>query len=134
VFNGSNTGARFKSQPSRGGVIEDVVFRDIQLNNVRRAFEFIMDWDMRLERQTATNAKTIVRDVHLINYTGTARSGGLIQGLKDGPIRDVHWQNCNVTAQDGMNIVNAVDLDTSGLNLKVTRGKPIIMGPSTQPF
>jgi exo-poly-alpha-galacturonosidase len=129
TFNRSNTGARIKSQPSRGGVIEDLVFRDIKLINVRRAYEFLLDWNLRLERAEPTNAKTIVRDVHLINYTGTATSGGLIEGLKDGPIRDVHWQNCNVTAQTGMNIVNSVDLDTSGLNLKVARGKPIIMGP-----
>jgi polygalacturonase len=133
TFNRTSTGARIKSQPSRGGVVEDIVYRDITLNNVRWAFEVILDWDMRLERQPPTNAKTIVRDIHLINYTGTAVNGGLIEGLKDGPVRDVHWQNCNVSAQSGMHIENAVDLDTSGLTLKVAHGAPILMGPAREP-
>jgi exo-poly-alpha-galacturonosidase len=135
TFNGSNTGARIKSQPSRGGEIDDITFRDIKLVNVRSFVEFLMDWDMRLSRSRQAANLTDVHNVVLEDYTGTARAGGVIHGLPGGPIRDVKFINCNVSAGRGMNMDNADQIDTSGLNLKVEQGPMIMRGPpATQPF
>jgi len=46
IFTGSGNAARIKSQPSRGGVIEDIEFRDFQLKDVNRAFSFELAWRM----------------------------------------------------------------------------------------
>jgi exo-poly-alpha-galacturonosidase len=135
TFNGSNTGARIKSQPSRGGEIDDIVFRDIKLVNVRSFVEFLMDWDMRLSRARPAANLTDVHNVVLENYTGTARTGGVIHGLSGGPIRDVKFINCNVSAPSGLMMDHADQIDTSGLNLKVAHGPMIIFAaPATQPF
>ena len=126
TFTGSGAAARFKSQPSRGGVVEDIVYRDIKLNDPRLAFEFNLEWRMVPPIAPPAKVLTVVRNVRLINFSGTTQSGGIMHGLKDSPIRNVKFENCNFTAQRGLRIENAVDLDTSGLKIQVQEGESII--------
>jgi polygalacturonase len=133
-FTGSGTAARIKSQPSRGGVIEDIVFRDIQITDVRRAVEFELEWRMVPPIAPPAKELTVVRNVRLINYSGTARSAGVLQGLKGSPIQDVKFENCKVTAQSGLVLENVKDPDLAGLELKVAEGEPILHGvPAARP-
>lgn len=125
-FTGTSQPARFKSQPSRGGVIEDIVYRDIQMDNTRQAVEFDMAWRMVPPIATPAKVLTVVRNVQFINFSGTAQSGGAIHGLKDSPIQNVKFENCKFTAQRGLDIQNVNDLDVSGLDLKVAQGEPVI--------
>jgi polygalacturonase len=125
-FTGSGTAARIKSQPSRGGVVEDIVFRDIQLTDVSRAFSFELEWRMVPPIAPPAKVLTVVRNVRLINFSGTARAGGVIQGLKGSPIQDVKFENCKVTAQSGLILENEKIPDLAGLELKVAEGEPII--------
>ena len=77
---------------------------------------------------------TVVRNVRLINYSGTARSAGVLQGLKGSPIQDVKFENCKVTAQSGLVLENVKDPDLGGLELKVAEGEPILHGaPAARP-
>ena len=130
-FTGSSTVARIKSQPSRGGVVEDIVYRDIQVENVSRAIELDLQW--RMVPPIAPRAKelTVIRNVRLINFTGTAQSVGLIRGFRDAPIQDVAFDHCQVTAQRGLAVANAPDLNTTGLDIKVATGAPIIRESDT---
>jgi hypothetical protein len=68
----------------------------------------------------------LVRNVKLINITGTVTSGGRIHGLKDSPIENVSFKNCVVTAQKGLVLENVRGLDTSGLKLTVAEGEAIV--------
>ena len=93
-----------------------------------------MDWDMRLSRAKPAAKLTDVHNIVLENYTGTAHTGGLIEGLAGGPITDVKFVNCNISAQNGLSINHADHLDLSGLNLKVAHGAMILFAaPATQP-
>ena len=133
-FTGSGTAARIKSQPSRGGVIEDIVFRDIQLTDVGRAFSFELEWRMVPPIAPPAKVLTVVRNVRLVNFSGTARAGGVIQGLKGSPIQDVKFENCKLTAQSGLVLENEKIPDLAGLELKVAEGEPIIHGaPAARP-
>jgi polygalacturonase len=139
-FNGSNQVVRLKSQPSRGGVIEDITYRDCTFQNVRIAYQFIMNWDMRLETATPAPVLTQVRNVRIINCNGTARQLGSMDGIDDTDIQDVKWANCKVTASTGMTINHATDIDLSGLTATVAEGPEFvtqnahaIVYPATQP-
>jgi polygalacturonase len=125
-FTGSSTVVRIKSQPSRGGVVEDIVYRDIQVENVARAIEFDLQWRMVPPLAPRAKELTVLRNVKVINLTGTAQSVGLIRGFKDAPIRDIGFEHSQLTAQRGLAVANAPDLDTSGLEVKVAQGAPII--------
>ena len=126
TFTGTGDAARFKSQPSRGGVVEDIVYRDLQLTNVRQAVIFDMSWRMVPPIAPPAKILTVVSNVQFINFSGTAQSGGIIHGLKDSPIQDVKFENCKLTAQSGIDVQNAINLDFSGLDLKVAQGEAII--------
>lgn len=117
---------RFKSQPSRGGVVEDITYRDMVLRNTRQAFEFNMEWRMVPPVAPPAHLLPVVRNVKLINITGTVAAGGRIHGLKNSPIENVSFRNCVVTAQKGLVLENVRGLDTSGLKLTVAEGEAIV--------
>ena len=117
---------RFKSQPSRGGVVENIVYRNIELRDVRQAFEFNLEWNMKINVAGDTRVPPVVRNVKFINIHGTAYEAGTIHGIVDSFIDGVTFENCDVTARHGLVIDNARNIDTSGLKLHVTEGEPII--------
>jgi polygalacturonase len=125
-FVGSGTAVRIKSQPSRGGVIEDVVYRDIQVDNVARAVEFDLQWRMVPPLAPPAPVLTVLRDVQVINLSGTAQSVGLIQGYPSSPVDGFRFVNCQVTAQRGLTVAYVKHLDTSGLAITVATGAPIL--------
>lgn len=117
---------RFKSQPSRGGVVEDITYRDIVLNNTRKAFEFNMAWRMRPPIKPPSDPLPVVRNVKIINVSGTVGSAGDIQGLPDSPIQNVSFERCKIKAKRGLILKNVKGLDLSGLNIEVEEGEAII--------
>ena len=125
-FTGTDNAARFKSQPSRGGVVEGITYRDIQLNDVRQAVVFDMAWRMVPPIAPPAKVLTQVRKVRFINLSGTAKFAGFIEGLKDAPIQAVSFRDCKIMAQRGLYLANETNTDLSGLALKVAEGEPII--------
>jgi polygalacturonase len=117
---------RFKSQPSRGGVVERIVYRDFLLRDVRRAFEFNMEWRMVPPLAPPAAVLPVVRNVRLVNVSGSARAAGLLHGLKDSPIRDVKFESCRLAVRTGIVLENTEQVDLSGLSLEVAEGPAII--------
>jgi polygalacturonase len=117
---------RFKSQPSRGGIIENITYSDIELHHTRKAFEFNMKWRMVPPIKPPSDPLPVVRNVNIINVSGTVQSVGDMYGLKDSPIRKVIFRNCKISAQKGFVIENVKDLDITGLDIKVKEGEAII--------
>lgn len=117
---------RFKSQPSRGGIVENITFRDITLNNTRKAFEFNMEWRMVPPLKPPSDPLPVVRNISIINVSGNVQNIGDMHGLNDSPIENVVFQNCVITAKKGFTVENVKGLDTSGLVIKVEEGEAII--------
>jgi len=117
---------RFKSQPSRGGVVEHITYRDLVLKDTRKAFEFNMAWRMRPPLKPPSDPLPIVRNVRIINVSGTTDNVGDMRGLKNSPILNVSFQNCHIKARRGFLLENVHDLDLSGLVIEVEEGEPII--------
>ena len=118
---------RFKTQPSRGGVVENIVFRNFQLNNVRRAFELNMEWNSsRGVFAPAAKVLPVFRNIRLINISGTSQSGGFIHGLAGSPIEDLKFKDCKVAARESLVVEHARKIDFSGLNLTVEKGDAIV--------
>jgi len=116
---------RFKTQPSRGGVVENITYRDMQLKDTRQAFEFNMEWRMVPPIAPPAKVLPVVRNITIRNITGTVSSVGMMHGLADSPIEDVKFEHCKITAQKGFVIENAHKVDLSGLILDVKEGAPI---------
>ena len=117
---------RFKTQPSRGGVVENIVFRDIKLRGTRQAFEFNMRWRMVPPIAPPAKVLPVFRDIQLINITGTVDSLGVLSGLKDSPIENVTFEGCKLTAGKGLVLIDTRAIDTSGLEAKVKEGPVVV--------
>jgi polygalacturonase len=117
---------RIKSQPTRGGIIEDIEYRDFELRSVKQAFEFDLEWNMRIATPEAARKAPTVRHVRIVGVHGTASTVGKIHGLADSPVRGVTFVDCRVTADTGLVIDHAEEISTAGLALAVKSGAPII--------
>ena len=117
---------RFKTQPSRGGVVENITYRDMTLHETKQAFEFNLEWRMVPPIAPPAKVLPVVRNVKIINVSGDVDSVGIIHGLADSPIQDIHFENCKITAQKGFKLEHARGVDLTGLKLDVKTGDAIM--------
>jgi polygalacturonase len=117
---------RFKTQPSRGGVVENITYRNLVLENTRQAFEFNMEWRMQGPVKPASDPLPVFRNINIINVSGTVRNAGIISGLEKSPIDGISFKNCSIKAQKGLVVKYVKNIDLSGLDIKVEQGEAII--------
>jgi exo-poly-alpha-galacturonosidase len=117
---------RFKTQPSRSGVVENITYRNIRLNNTKKAFEFNMAWRMVPPIKPPSRVLPIVRNIRIINVSGTVNTVGDMHGLDGSPIRGVIFKNCAITAQTGFILDRVEDVDLSVLKIEVKEGEAVI--------
>jgi exo-poly-alpha-galacturonosidase len=117
---------RFKSQPSRGGVVENITYRNITIKDARMIFDFNMAWRMVGTIKPPARILPVVRNVRIINVTGNANSGGNITGLEGSPIQNLSFENCTINVDKGLIIQYVEATDFSGLHLTVKSGEAII--------
>ena len=116
---------RFKTQPSRSGVVENITYRNITLHQTRQAFEFNMAWRMVPPVAPPAKVLPVVKNVKIINVSGDVQSAGNIQGLEGSPIRGIIFKNTHITAQTGLKLEHVRDVDMKGLTLDVKQGPPV---------
>ena len=116
---------RFKSQPSRGGVVENITYKNLIIRDTRQAFEFNMAWRM-VNPKPPAKVLPIVRNVRIINVRGTARTVGTMKCLEQGPIDGVKFKNCEITAQRGFSMEHATNVDLSSLLIKGVTGEAVV--------
>ena len=100
---------RFKSQPSRGGIVEDILFDDIHISNARNAVEINMTWRMKGADEPPYTPRTTLRNIRLRNITAKAESGGLIRGYEEQPIPRgaITFDNCHFDVKTPIQIEHA---------------------------
>jgi exo-poly-alpha-galacturonosidase len=116
---------RFKTQPSRGGVVENITYRNIKLHETRQAFEFNLEWRMVPPIAPPAAVLPVVRNVQIINVSGDVESVGIIHGLAGSPIQGVTFKDCKITAKKGFKLDHARNVDLSGLALDVKEGDAV---------
>jgi polygalacturonase len=114
--NGCGEVVRFKTRMGRGGVVEDVIYENIQADGVRQVFNFNMDaftstWlpeEFRTpvppEKGTPTFRNITVRNLTAKNC---AAAGSLV-GLRESPLRDITLENVDIKAESAFTIRNAL--------------------------
>ena len=109
---------RFKTRMGRGGVVEDIVYENIQAEGIARVVNFNMDalstmW-VPEEFRTAVppeKATPIFRNITVRNLTATnCVSAGALVGLRASPLRDITLENVSIQATNGFTIRNALGL------------------------
>lgn len=111
IFNGTDRGIRFKSRRGRGGVVEDVQFSHIIMDNVICPFVFNLyyyygqnssvihdDRVKDVDYYEKSETTPVFRHIHMShivakNVTGAA---GFIYGLQESPIEDMTFDHVQI--------------------------------------
>lgn len=121
-FDGTKRGVRVKSAPGRGGIIENIWFEDITMQNILSEAIFLnMFYDSKnVVRPSSTDAP-VFRNFFFKNITARSENDALIAiGAADSPISNLRFENVTLTAARGLRMENVATLDIQGLTLHVT--------------
>jgi polygalacturonase len=110
INDGNQAAIRFTATPGQVGIIENVVYSDIHLRDIKQALELDV------------SSPAVFRDLRLISVSGPVESAGLIRSA----IQNLKFTNCNITAQRGLILENAGSIDTTGLRVTAREGDAII--------
>lgn len=118
---------RFKSQPSRGGVVENVTFKDMTLNGCGTFIDANLVWRM-VEDYEPFFPRTVLRNIRVINVSGTARSVGTISGDPAAPIPEgtFIFDGCRIKADKGLMLSNVGQRNFDGLEVRLPEGEEFL--------
>jgi polygalacturonase len=128
---------RFKTRMGRGGVVEDILYENIEADGVRQVFSFNMDaftttWLPEEFRTPVPPEKgtPVFRNIQVRNLKArNCGSAGRLIGLSASPLRDLTLENVDIQARSGFTIRY-----TDGLRFKnvTLNGKPVTEPAATK--
>lgn len=129
TFNGTQIGIRLKAFRDRGGLVQDVTYRDISMKNVGMAI-LITSYYPRIPAHPESDPPHTVtaltprwRDIHLTNITATGvTNAGRFIGVPEMPIQDVLVTNVHISAKNGMQFINARGIRFVDCSITATNG------------
>jgi polygalacturonase len=130
-FEGSDNGIRIKSARDRGGLVENVVYRNLTMKNVGVAITlnlFYFDKAGQQERKSkaVTSTTPIIRGVRIndVQVDG-AKTAGDIVGLPEMPIDNVMLENVRVNSTAGMIVQDATKVSLRKVLINSQKGEPL---------
>jgi polygalacturonase len=146
---GTNEGIRFKTTHTRGGSIEDVLIRDLNLSNVPKAFTFTLDWDPSYSYAKIPPAFDVIpthwkvlatpvipiergyvtiKDITFFNIKVT-NSKRIISasGMKQKKIGPIHWQKIDAQGIEAGSITDAENWSMNEVHFRTNDAKPLIV-------
>ncbi len=130
TFDGTDNGIRVKANRDRGNDVSNLIFREIQMKNVKNAL-IISEYYPKIMPEPDESAQPIGRltpyfhDITIDNLTATGiQNAGAIVGLPEVPVGNVVLHNVRISAQKGLSIGYAHVTGTKVL-VQAEDGKPI---------
>jgi len=121
TFDGTVAGVRLKSARDRGGLVEGIVFRDLQMKNVEQAIvitSYYYDqpkFGQHDALRPVTKTTPHWRGITIANLTALdgIGSAGVILGLPEAPATDIRLENVQIRAGQGLRLgyVDGIRLD-----------------------
>jgi len=146
---GTSEGIRFKSAKTRGGYVEDVLIRDLRLENVPLPFTFTLNWNPSYSYATIppgmkkipsywTVLSTPVspperglcefRNITIENVSAVnARRIFTAVGLRAKPISNVKWTNVTADGYEAGVIESARNWTMKDVTLRTLDGRPVTL-------
>jgi polygalacturonase len=136
-FLGTNNGIRIKSNRDRGGDVHNIVFRDLDMKNVKNTINIYeySDMETMLTAKGPVAAEQAVQpvtpltphfhDITIENLTSTsAASAGEVLGLPEAPVVGLILRNVKIDANRGLTL-RYTSVSGSGISIESRDGKPI---------
>lgn len=110
-----NEALRFKTNAMRGGIIEDVYFRNLEIGEIK---DTVLQIDFNYEEGPNGPERPVVRNIDLRDVTCRKAKYALnLRGFANSPIRDIRLERCSFDNVSEMDVVEYVQ----GLNLNDVR-------------
>lgn len=129
-FDGTANGIRVKANRDRGHDVSHLVFRDIEMKNVKNAL-IISEYYPRIIPAGGVSAAPVTRltphfhDIVIENVTATGSTlAGAIVGLPESPVTGVVLRNVRISAEKGLTIGYA-QVTGEGVVVQAAKGQPI---------
>jgi len=142
TFIGTDIGLRFKTTRGRGGVVENIYARNINMKDI--AGEAIL-FDMyyaavdpvpltgekrdapKVELLPVTEATPVFRKFYINNVVcDGAEKAVFVRGLPEMSISDIYLDNLIIKAKEGIDIQEAKNIQISNAHLDIKHAKPLI--------
>ena len=137
TFEDTDIGVRFKSDRTRGGLVEDVTYENLTMKNVGQAIvitSYYPDRDLPKPGQhvepkpvgetTPAWTKITIRNVTAV---GCTKNAGLIMGLPESPATDITLDHVSIDAPEGLRIGYAKNVTLKNVRLTVAAGEPLLL-------
>jgi polygalacturonase len=132
-YTGTQYGIRIKTARDRGGPVEELVYDDLQMTDVKNVVYFteyypdIPDPDTD-PAQMLTVTTPAYSNIQIKNVTATgASSVGVLIGVPESPIHDLTFDNVNISATSGLRVRNAHDIHFIASSISVTKDPPLVL-------
>ncbi len=130
-FDGTDNGIRVKANRDRGNDVSGIVFRDIEMKDVKNAL-IISEYYPKILPAEGVTAAPVTRltphfhDITIENLTATGSdSAGAIVGLPEAPVTDIRLRHVSLGARTGLTIGYA-DISGDGFVVHADQGKTFI--------
>jgi polygalacturonase len=131
TFQDTENALRIKSPRGKGGVVENVLYADLTMNNVQPAILFTCYYPHIPEADTAQpvgNGTPSFRNIRVVNVTATcAKSAGMIVGLPESLVKNVVLENVRISAPTGLSIYNASGIKLKNVKVTTEQGKSFML-------
>jgi polygalacturonase len=135
TFRGTVSGLRIKSYRGRGGLVENITYRDIKMTDVKIPINITGYYPKIPKEDTAqpmTAETPIYRDIRILNLTATSpQSAGFIVGLPECVVSNVIMENVRISAPVGLTVRNAKEIRAKDVKIEAEKGEPFLMENAT---
>lgn len=129
-FEGTDNGIRVKANRDRGNDVGPLLFRDIEMKDVKNAL-VISEYYPKIMPPDSDSLQPVTRltphfhDITIENVTATgSTSAGAIAGLPEAPVARVVLRNVKIQAETGL-VVSFAEVSGKSVEVKADKGQPI---------
>lgn len=131
TFKDTVSGLRIKSYRGRGGLVQNIRYADITMENVKIPINITSYYPKIPKEDTAqpiTVETPIYRDIRISNVTATSpQSAGFIVGLPECVVSNVTLENVHISAPVGLTVRNAKGIRVKNAKIEVEKGEPFLL-------
>jgi polygalacturonase len=137
TFEDTDYGIRIKSDRARGGTVENVLYENLTMKNVRGAIT-ITSYYPRIPAndtpQPVTKTTPAYKNITIRNLKATSvKDAGVIVGLPESPIENVLLENVQVSADGaGLEIRHVRGIELVDVTIAPKKGPPLIVNDSQE--
>ena len=134
LFLGTDIGLRFKSTRGRGGVVENIFIRNVNMADIPGdAINFNLYYGgksplddtatVETNFPPVTEATPAFKDIHIENLTCRgAKNAIVLQGLPEMPLQNITLKNVSITSQFGVTVTDAENISFENVRVENKSG------------